>query len=249
MTRKICFWLLFLFAGFIAGTRAHAQCTLVSAGPLEYVVSKQCVVVECAKDVHNTCQKLYKNAREGQAYVAYIVNNYNDLNGTYIFVRSFEKRTKISLVLKYIFLKKVHGHSKSWHQHQDIFDAIERARFTEGFVGLNKLPIRIEHPENTIFGTIWNAVLSPVIDRPMPKRICVDGSAQFAVHASRIKRYPIEVWNELYAYVYGTKTWPGSDTWSAKTSRKLFYRPGDFLGSGWFTEYIFGVLLGDRDCI
>lgn len=217
---------LFLFFFIQLVVSAQTECTLVSAGPLEYTISKQCKVVECAEDVHNSCRKLYKNAREGQAYVAFIVNNYDHLAGTYIFV---------------------HGHSVSWHQKQYIFEAIARARVTEGFVGLNNLPLRIEHPDKDIFGTIWNAVLGPVIQQPMPARVCVDGSAQFAVHASRIKRHSIEVWKELYAYLYGTKAWPGSERWNDRT-RTLLFTPGNFLGSGWFSEYVFGVLLGDNVC-
>lgn len=81
----------------------------------------------------------------------------------------------------------------------------------------------------------------------MPTQVCVDGSSQFAVHSSRIKKHPIEVWKELYAYLYGTKTWPGSEYWNEKT-RTLKFTPGNYLGSGWFSEYAFGVLLGDRDC-
>lgn len=213
---------------YVNGGGEYNHCTLISAGPLEYSISKQCDVIECAKDLHNECQKKSKNAREAQAYIAFIVHNYHNLNGTYIFV---------------------HGHSSSWHQRQNIFDAIARFRYTDGFQGLNNIPIVIEHPEDSIFGTIWDAVLAPVISRPKPTRICVDGSTQFAVHASRIKRYPLAVWEELYAYVYGTKKWPGSETWGPGTSRKLLYKPGDFLGTGWFTEYLFGVLLGDNDCI
>lgn len=85
---------LFVYLASLVGS-AYSGCTIVSAGTLEYTISKQCEVVECAKDLHNTCQKLYNNARDGQAYVAFIVHNYERLNGTYIFV---------------------HGHSASWHQ-------------------------------------------------------------------------------------------------------------------------------------
>jgi hypothetical protein len=200
------------------------NCTIVSAGSLEFKIPFPCKIIECTDNPLSECYKYSTHAREGQAYTAYIVQHYDSLEGLYVFI---------------------HGHKNSWHHRLPILESLQHALTTKTFEGLNHIPIYIDDPSKTVFGTIWDNVLKPVIKRDMPKRICVDGSAQFAVHSSQIKRHSKEVWNELFAYVYGTKSWPNSALWN---DRGASYAPGDFKGTSWFTEYAFGVMLGDFDC-
>ena len=167
-------------------TWRETPCAIVSAGAFELrATNHACVVVECSARPESACDKRSELARDGQAFVAFIVAHYDTLPSYTFFV---------------------HGHATAWHQHARIDFAS-----THAYRGLNAHPIEAANLSRTPYGDIWRAVFPRV---PTPGRICCDGSLQFVAHRDRIRARPLDDWRELEHYVFGTKTWPGADAWS-----------------------------------
>ena len=164
------------------------RCVIVSAGPFELQnTNDQCVVYECSSIKGSMCYKRDEKARDGQAFVSFIVQHYTSLP----FVTFF-----------------VHGHKNAWHQHHLIrFDSFQQ------FSGLNHHPIEVKNFSSTPYGDIWRAIFPHM---KTPEHVCCDGSLQFMVHRDRIQKQPLSTWIELEHYLYGTKVWPGSNAWNDK---------------------------------
>ena len=194
------------------------NCAIVSAGKYELPMSNTCVLYECNSKRTNPCNKRYENARDGQAYVSYILNNYDFLPNFIIFV---------------------HGHAQSWHQHKHI--NLNREKFV-GYEGLNGQPIKMDNFAQSEYGVIWKNLFPQY---PVPQKICSDGSMQFIVSKERLHIYSKADWSKLYAFLYVLNVsleimpWDPADK---EISSEKFQK------TSYFIEWIIHIFLGEPHC-
>ena len=194
------------------------KCAIVSAGPDRLPVSRTCVLHECNTDRKSACNKRYATARDGQAYVSYVVQNYDKLPD---------------------FVMFVHGHARAWHQHERI--DVDVSEF-KGYKGLNRHPIHMDNLSASANGYIWRSVFS---NYTVPEEVCSDGSMQFMASRDRLRTFPLRDWLELYSFLYGTKTSETIKAWDADDPLEA---GKNFLGTSYFVEWIIHILVGEPNC-
>ena len=173
---------------------------------------------------------------EASAYLSYIINNWHALPPRIAFIEANEK---------------------SWHQKHDMVARIAQCmKSSKAYIGLNMYRIDTAYFDTVwnyhLFKPVWDGVLRPHVHTECPRRIVADGSGQFMVTADAIRRWPLIMYEDLYAYAVGTKRWEGDAGWRDRTG--FSYKPGgpsgptgaeSSMGGVFFIEWIWGFLFGD----
>ena len=215
----------------IVHARTDSTCAIVvAAESCGSINSRSFDVVNCrvhcctAASIDAPCRKTSSMHRESDAYLNYIVDNWNNLPDKIVFL---------------------HGHRHSWHQHLDLPDAVQSFMTSTNvpFCSLNKQTIRHNHFDTSIHGRVWEALFNTT----PPKIVISDGSAQFAATGRQIRNAPLDTYQKLARYHRGTLP-KGHSLGDARgwieVGTDVSFASGSTDGPAFFWEWIQHIIMG-----
>ena len=143
--------------------------------------------VICQKDGKNTnmCDTINKGY-EVSGYLAYIINNYDNL---------------------YQFTAFIHGHEHAWHQKYDLVNLFQTIKLDKPFISINGKFIDDRKNENlrNRIRPFWNEHVKPFLKIDLPNRILHDCCAQFIVSRKIITSIPIKAYKYWLDLILNSK--------------------------------------------